>query len=570
MYLVGDLGHNCSSLACEGGRHGICNRALGQWSRRRVVCKDLDEVLVAEDEKREQRRQLLAAEANSASVTAAGGGDSSKFVNDEQVVAAVVVPAVPRDMKNSQHRTSARERYSAFLRGPALASGGWTIDQLVQSCKPSAVDAAQHDAWVASLSSPVQAPALLQYLRSVYGPGVNRAAVTDSALSHLRFFWNTVPGRETVNVTWVAAHCAILGAERPGTLFAPIDDAQHSFSLLTRPMVERCEAKASCAALDRCLDVPMRPLRRDDRPVSAHEARALVASGMRRCLASSLEAFGNFSFTPTYTAGLSSALRTRFVVGSEGYPRPNYTFPGFFLRSRSAKIATSASSVTSSSISSSTAATEAAAAARMTAAMIKAAAENSSSLLHGVPPRSWVEVMRIDRIDDKRENETADLATLGQVWFWHAPGSGVWWNTGKTLVIDDARNIITSLDGALSERACASPFSIRDWWMQRDAAFNGRTCATTRQLGYETMQLLDSFCGFTHEFVDCRGADREDANRTWSLACPPPYVPLMRGLPEPRHAPALAALRGPASLCSCSTTHSFINCAGNMEALHLL
>ena len=81
------------------------------------------------------------------------------------------------------------------------------------------------------------------------------------------------------------------------------------------------------------------------------------------------------------------------------------------------------------------------------------------------------------------------------------------------------------------------------------------------------MQLLSSFCGYSHEFVDCRGTGRDDANHTWSAACPPPFVPLMRGLPEPRHAPALEELQGPASLCSCSMAHGFVNCAGNTEAL---
>ena len=54
-----------------------------------------------------------------------------------------------------------------------------------------------------------------------------------------RCVWSSVPGRECVNVTFLSAKCAILGIDRPGMLYAPIDDAQHMLSLLTRPMVER-------------------------------------------------------------------------------------------------------------------------------------------------------------------------------------------------------------------------------------------------------------------------------------------------------------------------------------------
>ena len=55
----------------------------------------------------------------------------------------------------------------------------------------------------------------------------------------------------------------------------------------------------------------------------------------------------------------------------------------------------------------------------------------------GVPDHTWVEVIRVGRLDDK--DDAPDRATAGQVWFWLASGSGIWWNTGRTLVINEPK-----------------------------------------------------------------------------------------------------------------------------------
>jgi len=437
-----------------------------------------------------------------------------------------IVPAVPLRGK--------RVPYSRFA--PATSSNEWLLSDYTRTCSGEG-DASSQNAWHQSIASAEQNTSLLAYLRSVYGPTLS--SVPRGALSELRFFWDTVPGRDTVNVTWLSARCAILGLERPQMLYAPIDDVQHSLSLLTRPMVERCAA-ARCSDLDRCWDVRLRPLRADDRAVTRVEARRIAGSGMRRCLASSLEAFGNFSSAPTFSTGVASGFtqNATFTVGSAGYPHLDYRFPGFFVRlDGTALVSTTA---------------------------------DGNRQARGVNNFTWVEVMRIDRIDDKRPDEHADRATVGQLWFWHAPGSGVWWNTGRTLVLDLTQHIRVSKAGAFTERACASPFSIFDWWRKRDEVYKHQTCTAVRDKGYDSMQLLSSFCGFSHEFVDCRGAGRGDANTTWSIACPPPHVPLMRGLPEPRHAPALTSLpslHGVASRCHCSVQLDHINCAGNAKPL---
>ena len=44
------------------------------------------------------------------------------------------------------------------------------------------------------------------------------------------------------------------------------------------------------------------------------------------------------------------------------------------------------------------------------------------------------QVMRIDRIDLASDADTT-TCTVGQVWFWAAPGSGVWLNVGRSLVV---------------------------------------------------------------------------------------------------------------------------------------
>ncbi len=131
----------------------------------------------------------------------------------------------------------------------------------------------------------------------------------------------------------------------------------------------------------------------------------------------------------------------------------------------------------------------------------------------GVPDQTWVEVVRIARIDEKKEGPTA-AATVGQVWFWLAHGSGIWWNTGRSLVVTDGKD--------------------------------NPGCARAASDGYDSIQITRSFGGFSYEILDCRGSllRLSTAEETWTAACPPTHVPLRKGLPEPRTAPALAALAG--------------------------
>jgi hypothetical protein len=388
---------------------------------------------------------------------------------------------------------------------------------------------AAQDAWLDATDLATNSPALLDYYRTVYGSGVTSLPLQTRSdpMSMINFFWNSVPGRSSFNVTWATVRCALLGWQRSGALYAPIDDMQHDISLITRPMVERCMT-GNCSNLSKCRDVPLGPLQANDAPLSRSDMRSIARSGMRKCIAIGLESFANFSLGATFQEGWSFGLDANIAywVGAPGYPRPMYRFPGFFVR--------------------------------------RDGNENRTA----VPSNTWVEVMRIDRIDDKdNDSEQPDRATVGQVWFWYAPGSGIWWNTGNTLVYNITKDITVDVTIAESTRSCSAEWNLNTWWETRDEAFKEVTCKNAVDQGYDSMQLLASFCGFSHELVDCRGAARDDVDDTWSIACPPPHVPLMRGLPEARYAPSLVALSGPASSCQCSPHLSYLNCAGNLQQL---
>ena len=124
----------------------------------------------------------------------------------------------------------------------------------------------------------------------------------------------------------------------------------------------------------------------------------------------------------------------------------------------------------------------------------------------GVPSHRWVEVMHISRYDPKGKDP--DISTIAQVWFWLAVGSGIWINTGNTLVVP-------------------GPGSISCW--------------EARSQGYNTIQVTDSFGGFTYEIKVCSGVGLPDDRVRYLEACPPPHIELLAGRPPPatRFAPGI-------------------------------
>mmetsp|Transcript_13709 Transcript_13709/g.36362 ORF Transcript_13709/g.36362 Transcript_13709/m.36362 type:complete len:143 (+) Transcript_13709:2-430(+) len=114
-------------------------------------------------------------------------------------------------------------------------------------------------------------------------------------------------------------------------------------------------------------------------------------------------------------------------------------------------------------------------------------------------------------------------------------GSGVWWNTGKSLVVTPSSRMPSCIEAAAR--------------------------------GYDSIQLTGSFSYFTFELVDCRAhrLGLPTARQTWEHACPPSHMELRSGLPSPRYAPALSDVQRAGwggTLCACDTARPYINCAG--------
>ena len=149
----------------------------------------------------------------------------------------------------------------------------------------------------------------------------------------------------------------------------------------------------------------------------------------------------------------------------------------------------------------------------------------------------WVEVLRVARTD-LGEKHPAGRCTRGKMWFWATPGSGIWLNVGRTQEMG-SQHLIDRAGGCSDARR-------------------------NRQI--DTFQIVNAFNGYSHEIVDCRGADMPNADDVWERACPPPHVMLRLGIPGP-----LSSLHGGVLLeatsdesreCSCDPALDYLNCAG--------
>lgn len=156
----------------------------------------------------------------------------------------------------------------------------------------------------------------------------------------------------------------------------------------------------------------------------------------------------------------------------------------------------------------------------------------AAHFVHGIRDNVFVEVLRVARLETKRL--PTEVCTRGQVWFWHAPGSGVWLDLGTSLRLN-------ATDGVHAE-----------------------SCAAAWEMGYDTIQLTQSFYGYSYEILDCRGQKRPRSREVWTSACPPDHVPLKWGLPSNRFAPHLEPAAeasdswgGP---CRCDAARDSINC----------
>jgi len=137
----------------------------------------------------------------------------------------------------------------------------------------------------------------------------------------------------------------------------------------------------------------------------------------------------------------------------------------------------------------------------------------------------WVEVMHTGRNEDHvcdHEvdpgcDDTQDISSAGQFWYWFAPGSGIWLYTGNMFTCDTA-----------GVEACGDQQS--------------KGCRFALDNGYDTLLNIPQSngdgtiqYGGMVEIVDCRAAqDGKDdlLDKLWEGSCPPPGAGELRsGLP---------------------------------------
>ena len=323
------------------------------------------------------------------------------------------------------------------------------------------------------------------YLVDIYGEHLrgfsDSTAMVDTGL--LEFFWASAPGRASFEATWACAHCGEL--ER-GTLWAPLQDAA-----LNRHLLEAHEDAWLCGC--------------GPQPHSAQSASSRSrVNDARVCQFADacLQTAASVAFHPERLS-FPGFFVSRRRPGHVPWPQPQPQPPRTFIDDSSEP-------------------------------------PPRDELQRGLPDHVWVEVLRIAR-NDVASLDGTTTCTVGQLWMWLAPGSGIWYNVGRTL------------DWRGSQR------------FQRLWALHKRPCLEAQRRGYDSIQF-DAWDGqFTREIVDCRGASLPNANVSWHSACTPSHVKLLAGTPpRDRYAPALEKLTfsGESRACSCDDFFSFLNCVG--------
>lgn len=184
-----------------------------------------------------------------------------------------------------------------------------------------------------------------------------------------------------------------------------------------------------------------------------------------------------------------------------------------------------------------------------------------------LPPskdEEWIEVMRVSQPpiadlgpsqDATKWVKVAEECFEDQMWYWRAPGSGIWLHTGRTLAVSGRGDLAIALRGLVKElnlplkpprfcdvHECGFPMLIGT------VPF----CDILRLGGYDTVQLHAAFFGRRQEVVDCRTPNRATlpTRQVYNLACPASYpaVPLRRRLPSDNQS------------CVCDRTVSALQC----------
>ena len=140
---------------------------------------------------------------------------------------------------------------------------------------------------------------------------------------------------------------------------------------------------------------------------------------------------------------------------------------------------------------------------------------------------SWMEVMRVTFLEASAQKERraigpwlAEAAHWDQTWYWHAPGSGILWNAGRSLRVSSRQELLDTLQELwMRKNATAnataqmfkSAFHIRQrnsgdarTWDKIASSMGFSLCEVVRDVGYDSVQIMHTFGDQVTELVDCR------------------------------------------------------------------
>ena len=191
-----------------------------------------------------------------------------------------------------------------------------------------------------------------------------------------------------------------------------------------------------------------------------------------------------------------------------------------------------------------------------------------------------IEVMRVSHPQGESLKSAygPEAAADDQVWYWHAPGSGIYLSVGRTLSVPNRSVLLATLrerGAAFTEKTvhvsrerglrlcdgCSDRTGelYRDfgvlWWSDESSPSGTtqrtqRICEIIRKAGVDTVQLTHAFQSQRFEIIDCRQAHLpSDAEKgDFNGACPAGSNHLTNYAGAP---------------CNCSSSLRFLNCAGS-------
>ena len=131
------------------------------------------------------------------------------------------------------------------------------------------------------------------------------------------------------------------------------------------------------------------------------------------------------------------------------------------------------------------------------------------------PDNSWMEVIRFERpeADPHDRAETIAETTLSsQIWYYHAPGSGIFLDTGRSLRVRNRHELVAELHRSIPA-AGRDTLRLQPHILQRPGSLHNVTwyrlagvlslCEYVRHAGFDTVQICAAYA-IQYEVVDCR------------------------------------------------------------------